>query len=321
MKTVITDNSLCAYPIRDDAEPELIFNYIRALKDSGVSYVELDFRALMKLRKLPEGVGYIFRMVDPMFLPLADLYDFKYIVITYKDLGKKIQTDVPIMFESPYVKGSVAVIPDLVKGCVDGEIGIFRVRWAFEYEKPETFTEIFKELARGYRPYPIDICPLNNYRTSVDTALKFTAANVDSLTMTAGLPSKYCSLEEYCFALMTIFDSLPNGFDVHSLGRVSVYRSRIFQTGEQALPKLLDMLSNDLRCLKNVESGENVPLRVLLKDSEYLERNFSSAIEKMADEQDIPYEIASALSNVVRNCDIGVFNDELLRRKRSGLPN
>lgn len=321
MKTVLTDNSLCAYPIRDDIKPELLYNYIRALKEAGVRYVELDFRTLMKLRKLPEGVGYIFRMVDPMFLPLAELYDFKYIIITYKDLEKKIKTDTPIMFESPYIKGGIAAIPDLVKGCVDGEIGIFRVRWAFEYDTPEAFADIYRELAQGYRPYPIDICPLNTFRTSVDTALKFTAANVDSLTLTAGLPTKYCSLEEYYFSLMTVFDSLPSGFDIHSLGRVSVIRDRVFQSGRQALTPLLNTLNRDLRGLMNAETGERLSLRVTLKDSEYLDSEFKNALERMVDAIDLPEELAMALSDLVRDYDVGVFNNELLHRKRMGLPN
>ena len=321
MKTVLTDNSLCAYPLRDDADPDLVFNYIRALKSAGVRYVELDFRTLMKLRRLPEGVDYIFRMVDPMFMSLTDIYDFRYIVITYKDLGKKIKTNVPVMFESPYVKGSINVIPDLVKGCVDGELGALRVRWGFEYETPEGIMDIYKELVNGYRPYPIDICPLNNYKTSLDTALKFTAAGVDSLTLTAGLPSKYCSLEEYLFALMTVFDSLPSELDIQSLGRVSVYRSRIFQTGEQALPKLLDTLDRDIRCLKNADTGHAVPMRVSLKDSEYLNHTFVTALEKMADAQEIPYDIFKELTEAIKHFDSGMYNEDLLHRKRSGLLN
>ena len=321
MRTVLTDNSLCAYPLRDDANPDLIYNYIRSLKDSGVRYVELDFRTLMKLRRLPEGVGYIFRMVDPMFLPLAELYDFKYMVITHKDLSKKIKTDIPIMFESPYIKGRLDVIPDLVKSCVDGELGAFRVRWAFEYQTPEEFYDIYKDLANGYRPFPIDVCPLNKYRTALDTAMKFTAAGADSLTMTAGLPSKYCSLEEYIFSLMSVFDSLPSDYDIHSLGRVSVYRSRIFQTGEQALPKLLDTLDYDIRCLKNTDTGDRVAMRMSLKDTEYLNHAFVSALEKMADAEDIPDDLFCDIKQAIRHFDRGMFNEELLHRKRTGLLN
>lgn len=320
MKTVLTDNSLCAYPLRDDADPDLMIDYIRALRDAGVKYVELDFRTLMKLRKLPEGVDYIFRMVDPMFLSLAEIYDFKYIVITYKDLGKNIKTDVPIMFEAPYVKGSVSVIPDLVKGCVDGELGAFRVRWGFEYETPEGIFDIHKELSKGFRPFPIDICPLAKYKTALDTALKFTAANVDSLTLTAGLPEKYCSLEEYVIALMTIFDSLPPEIDLRSLGRVSVYGSRIFQSGSKALIKLLDTLDRDIRSLKNADTGESVPLRISLKDSEYLNHEFADVFERAARKQGISVdEMEDYKAAMSYYSDGGLYHAELIRWLRSKL--
>ena len=120
---------------------------------------------------------------------------------------------------------------------------------------------------------------------------------------------------------MTVFDSLPPELDIQSLGRVSVYRSRIFQTGEQALPKLLDTLDRDIRCLKNVDTGDVVTMRVSLRDTEYLNHMFMSALEKMADEQDIPDDLFKDLTQAIKHFDRGVFNDELLRRKRTGLLN
>ena len=73
MKTVIADNSLCANAIFDNAKREDIYNYIEMLAAAGVKYVELDFRTVMKMRELPRGVGYIFRLVDPMFMRLTEV--------------------------------------------------------------------------------------------------------------------------------------------------------------------------------------------------------------------------------------------------------
>lgn len=321
MKTVLIDNSLCAYPLRDNADPDLIFNYIRALKDSGVRYVELDFRTLMKLRRLPEGVEYIFRMVDPMFLQLSDFFDFKYIVITYNDLRKRIKTRLPIMFELPYAGGAFERVPGFVRRHADGELAAFRVRSAFDYKKPGEVCKLYREICSSLMPYPVDICPLNMSKTALDAALKFTSANADSITLTAGLPTKYCSLEEYIFSLMTLFDSLPPEFDIQSLGRVSVYRSRIFQTGEQALPKLLEILDHDIRCLRNADTGESVPMRVGLKDTEYLSHTFISALEKMADAEDIPDDLYEDITGAIRHFDRGLFNEDIMYKKRSGLLN
>lgn len=321
MKTVIIDNSLCAYPLRDDADTGLIYSYILALRDSGVKYIELDFRTLMKLRRLPEGVEYIFRMVDPMFLQLSDFFEFKYIVLNYNDLRKRIKTKIPIMFELPYAGGSFERIVGFVQKHADGELAAFRVRSAFDYYEPAEVRQIYREISSALMPYPVDICPLNMNKTALDAALKFTAASADSLTLTAGLPTKYCSLEEYFFALMSLFDSLPKELDIQALGRVSVYRSRIFQTGEQALPRLLEILDHDIRCLRNADTGDRVTMRVGLKDTEYLGHQFISALEKMADMEDIPDEIYEDITGAIRHFDRGIYNDELLNKKRSGLLN
>lgn len=321
MKTVIIDNSLCAYPLRDNADPDLIYNYIRALKESGVKYIELDFRTLMKLRRLPEGVEYIFRMVDPMFLQLSDFFSFKYILLTYNDLRKRIRTKLPIMFELPYAGGSFERVAGFVQKHTEGELAAFRVRSAFDYKKPGEISTIYREICSSLMPYPVDICPLNMNKTALDAALKFTAASADSITLTAGLPTKYCSLEEYFFALMTLFDSLPPEYDIQSLGRVSVYRSRIFQSGEQALPKLLEILDYDIRCLKNADTGDSAAMRVGLKDSEYLSHRFISALERMADAEDIPDELYNDITGAIRHFDRGLYNDDIMYKKRGGLLN
>lgn len=319
MKTVLTDNSLCAYPLCDNADPDLIYNYITALKDAGVKYIELDFRSLMKLRALPEGVKYIFRMVDPMFMRLTGFFDFSYIILTYSDLKYRIKTDVPVMFEAPLIKGNMSRAARFVRGRIDGELTAFRVRSDFELAEPFETIRLYRELSTELTPLAVDVCPLNGNKTALDAALKFTAANADSITLTAGLPTKYCSLEEYIFAMMSMFDGLPDELNINSLGKVSVYRSVIFQTGEQALPKLLDILDHDIRTLKNVDTGDRVRMRVSLKDTEYLNRSFLSSLEKMAMDESIPENIFKNIRKAVKHFDGGVYNDELLHRKRKGL--
>lgn len=321
MKTVLIDNSLCAYPLADDADPNHIFNYICALSETGVKYIEIDFRTLLKLHRLPEGVNYIFRMVDPMFLKLTEYFDFKYIILTYGDLAKRITSNVPVMFEAPYISGNMGKALRFVKSRINAEVAAFRVRSEFELLGASEVAAKYMALRCDLAPLPVDVCPLNTYKTALDSALKLTAANVDSLTLTAGLPVKYCSLEEYLFALMTMFDNLPPECDIHSLGKVSVYRSRIFQAGEQALPKLLTTLDNDIRCLVNADTGERVNMRVSFKDTEYLGHKFVSALEKMAAYEEIPQDVFENIVEAIKQYDGGVFNDEILRKKRSGLLN
>lgn len=318
MKTTLTDNSLCVYPLCDGAEPELIYRYIVELRDTGVDYIELDFRTLIKLKKLPRGVKYIFRMVDPMFLPMTEFYEFSYIVLTYNDLKEKVATDVPVLFEIPYLKNSVGKALRFAESRVNGKISALRIRASFEYSEPSEITDVYKRLCAAAAPLPVDICPLNEYKTALDAALKFTAADVSGLTLAAGLPTKYCSLEEYIFSLMSVFDGLPPQVNINSLGGVSVFRSRIFQTGTPALPALLNIMDHDIRCMKNADTGESVDMRVKLKSTEFLNRGFVSALEKMADYENIPDDIFESISEAIKHYDGGIYNEELLRKKRRG---
>lgn len=318
MKTTLTDNSLCVYPLCDGAEPELIYRYIVELRDTGVDYIELDFRTLIKLKKLPRGVKYIFRMVDPMFLPMTEFYEFSYIVLTYNDLKEKVATDVPVLFEIPYLKNSVGKALRFAESRVNGKISALRIRASFEYGEPSEITDVYKRLCAAAAPLPVDICPLNEYKTALDAALKFTAADVSGLTLAAGLPTKYCSLEEYIFSLMSVFDGLPPQVNINSLGGVSVFRSRIFQTGTPALPALLNIMDHDIRCMKNADTGESVDMRVKLKSTEFLNRGFVSALEKMADYENIPDDIFESISEAIKHYDGGIYNEELLRKKRRG---
>lgn len=321
MRTTLTDNSLCVYPLRDNAEPELIYRYIGELRDTGVDYIELDFRTLIKLKKLPRGVKYIFRMVDPMFLPMTEFYDFNYIVLTYSDLKEKIRTSVPVMFEIPYLKNSIGRAVKFAKGRVDGEVSALRIRSSFEYSEPVEIARSYKMISSAAAPLPVEICPLNEYKTALDAALKFTAADASGITLAAGLPVKYCSLEEYVFSLMSVFDGLPPKVNINSLGGVSVFRGRIFQTGTPALPALLNIMDHDIRCLKNADTGDGVDMHVKLKNTEFLDLGFTSALERMADYENIPDDVFEGISDAIKRYDGSLYNEELLHKKRKGLLN
>ena len=106
MKTVIIDNSLCTLPIAEGTSPELICRYIHALAETGVKYVELDFRTVMKMQELPDCVEYIFRLGDPMFAQLTQAFDFRYVVVTMHDIKDEIDVgNTPVILEIPRFEG------------------------------------------------------------------------------------------------------------------------------------------------------------------------------------------------------------------------
>jgi len=308
----------------DNAPAEYISKYIQSLANAGVRYVELDFRTLMKLQKLPEGIGYIFRLIDPMFLGLTELYNFDYILLTMSDVRRLVKTSVPVMLEVPAAAEdgccSRKVLQYAAK-LVDGQITAVRIRGAHPLmEIGEAF-----ETVRGLKnefPVPIDICPTNDRKTALDSAVKFTGAGIDSLTVTMGITEKYCSLEDYFFTLMSTFDALPRELSLSPLCAATVYHRCLFRNRRgDGLMHYMNILDHDINYLRNVDTNKPVKLRMSIKDTEYLHRTFVTALEKMAREEEIPDDLFSDLSSAIREYDGSFYNAELFDRKRRGLLN
>lgn len=320
MKTVLIDNSLCAYSLRDDVDPANIRGYIRALAEAGVRYVEMDFRAAMRLDHLPEGIGYIFRPVDPMFMKLTEILDFDYVLLTLADLNKDVGTDTPIMFELPLNAGFSPSLTECVQSILNKNISYIRLRGSFPMAGYDEVAERVETLKRGFFP-SVDICPLNELRTALDNALKFTYGGAESLTLTMGLPKKYCSLEEYCFTLLSMYGTLPDDINLPALCKAGVYQQLIFMNSEGAIGYLAELLDRDIHSLYNADTGELVHIAARLKDSEYIRQTYVSALERMAVSEGMPKEFYENISKAIKHFDNGIFNDELLNRKYKGLPN
>ncbi|GEM_PF-464211 len=324
MKTVLTDNSLCAYTLYDGASAEHISKYIQSLAKAGVRYVEIDFRTLMKLRELPDGIGYIFRLVDPMFLGLTELYDFDYVLLTLPDVRRLIKTEVPVMLEIPAADDPEKYSSKLLQYAsklVDGTITAVRIRGAQPLSDLGSVFNAVRFLKNEF-PVPIDVCPTNDYKTALDNAVKFTSASIDSLTLTMGITEKYCSLEEFFFTLMSTYGSLPHGLSLSPLCAATVYHRCIFRNRcGDGIMRYMDILEHDIHFLRNVDTNNPVKLRMGLKDTEYLHRTFETALEQMAKDEEIPDDLFADLSSAIREYDGDFYNAELLNLKRKGLLN
>lgn len=321
MKTVLTDNSLCAYTLFDNAEPEYIYKYIQSLAKAGVRYVEIDFRTLMKLRELPRGIGYIFRLVDPMFLSVADLYEFDYMLVTFADVRRKIKSNIPVMLELPVLDSYSRRVLQYAEQETDSRITAVRIRGSHPLMTCEEASRLVTSLKNEF-PVPLDFCPLNDNRTALDGALKLTLAGADSVTLTMGLTERYCSLEEYLFSFMSVYDTLPKELSLGPLCGATVYHRYIFRNGHgDGISHYMDILDHDIHFLQNADTGERVKMRISLKDTEYLHKKFISALERMARNEEIPDDIFGDLDNALKRCGGDLYNSELLNRKRRGLLN
>lgn len=316
MRTVLIDNSLCVYTLKDNVSTGLVYEYIEALRDAGVRYVELDFRAVMKLNlHLPEGVGYIFRLMDPMFSGLTEAVKFDYMLVSTSDLEKGINSKIPVMLECRTDDGVAAGrITRVAMQMIDGEITAVRLRQSFPMLSIQGSCD-WRIAARNALMVPIDICPMNDYKTALDTALKFTKENVDSLTLTMGTPERYCSMEEYIFTLMTVFDALPTGYSLNALCRASVYQNALFRNGSSdGISRILDILDRDMQFLVNADTGEKVNLRAIVRNRHNVRKEYVTALESLARKDNWRPEDYKMITDTLKRFGDSFYNTELLNR-------
>lgn len=321
MKTVIIDNSLSTNALFDNAKSEDIYNYIEMLAAAGVKYVELDFRTVMKLRELPKGVGYIFRLVDPMFMRLTEVFDFDYVLIAFPDLKKKISTKIPLMLELPVMDSLPGRAVRFAQAQVDGEIALVRLCGSYGLFTPAEASAYVTRLKNDVT-VPVDLCPMNSKKTAVDCAVKFTFASADSVTLSMGSNGKFASFEDFLFTLMSIYDTIPSELNAGAMCRASVYNKCIFGSSRKdSVLQLMEILDNDIRMLTNGDTGKRVRTRVRLKDAQFMRQTYVSAVERMMKNEDLTEDIFDELLRAVKSTGARVFADDILADKHKGLLN
>ncbi|MBP0983462.1 MAG: hypothetical protein J6A19_07020 [Oscillospiraceae bacterium] len=322
MKTVITDNSLCTLPIDERAKPEHIFKYIQALAETGVKYVEIDFRTVMKMQELPEGIGYIFRLGDPMFKELTAVFDFSYVLVTIQDLKERVSIGhTPVIMEFPAIRGLSRQLLRLAQGQISGPISMVRLRGSYPVMEPEAVGKMVWQ-AKNSVTVPIDLCPMNAKKAALDTAIKASRAGIDSLTMCMGRAKNYASIEDYLFALMTIHDVLPKEFSLSALCKAEIYHRLVFgERSTDCITDIMKLIDYDIQNLINADTGEQVKMRVTLKDKMLLRHTYVTALQKFAEEEDIPEDIAADFFDAIAHYDSNCFNPELLRNDKLDLLN
>ncbi len=320
MKTVITDNSLCTFTLDEAAKPEHIFEYISSLAEAGIRYVELDFRTIMKVTELPDGIGYIFRMVDPMFAHLTDVFNFNYMVVTLDDLRKSFNAKIPVIIEFPALSRLPVPLIRFAAEELKGTPAMIRLRGSY----PLMDMDKAFEMVAGFKnsiALPLDFCPMNGKKTALDSAVKLYGARADVLTMTLGSTEKYASIEDFLFTLLSVYDTLPKEFNIGAICRAAVYQRLIFRNGGGSIQKVMRQLEADASGLRNADTGQRVRLRVSLHNRQLMYKGFESVLNKLANENGIPDDVIYDVSEAIRRYDVNLFDEELLYDIKTGFLN
>lgn len=322
MKTVIIDNSLCTLPIDEGVPPEFISRYIHALAETGVKYVEVDFRTVMKMHELPDCVEYIFRLGDPMFAQLTQAFDFRYVVVTMQDIKEEIDVgDTPVILEIPRLEGFNRKLQILAQKFISGPISMIRVRSSFDFMTIDQAREMIWR-AKSSFTVPIDICPMDSKKTALDTALKVSNASVDSMTLCMGKSKSYASLEDFLFTMTMVFNIMPKEYSIPALCKAEAYHRLVFGLrSADRITEIMESVDYDIAHLTNADTGDRVKMHVSLKDRMLLRRSYVTALQRFAEEEDIPEDIAQDIFDAIDHFDMSLFDQSLVRDEKNKILN
>ncbi len=322
MKTVIIDNSLCTLPIDERAKPQHIYRYIQALAAAGVKYIELDFRTVMKMQELPDGIGYIFRLGDPMFGELTQAFDFNYVLVTMQDLKEHVNVGkTPAIIEFPAIHGLSRQLIRLAQGQISSPISMTRLRGSYPLLSMDEVGEMVWR-AKNNVTIPMDLCPMNARKTALDTAIKASRAGVDSLTLCMGRSKNYASLEDYLFTLMSVHDVLPKEFDLASMCRAEMLHHVVFGSRSlDCITEIMHIIDYDIANLTNADTGEHVKLHISLKDKMMLRHTYVTALQRFAEEEDIPEDLMADMTDAINHFDFHQFDQEIMYDNKPKLLN
>ena len=325
MKTVLIDNSLCALSIRDDAEAADISRYISALAQTGVKYVEIDFRALMKLRHLPEGIGYIFRPIDPMFLKFTEVFRFDYVALSVPEVSRYPKINAPVLFSLPISGDFMNKSPcDIIKCAEDvirSKVTSVRIRGDFPLLSMAE-ADRYLDFLRRRVAVPVDICPTNGRMTALNTAINFYNSNTDSVTVTMGSSNKYCSLEELMITFLTMFGGCPGDLSMTGLCKAAALHTQVFNSSIGSdIPDLVNVFENDFRFLRNADTGERVFSNEPPKRKRRFSQSFRDFLKGIKSDWDIRDDEFPFLEEAAESYAAALYNnynDKDIRKKSFG---
>lgn len=320
MSMVITDRSLCTLPLKDDANPKYIFDYIEALRDAGIKNVELDYRTVMRLNELPDGVGYIFRLCDSSFAPLMDVFDFNYVLLTLNDMNAALSLPVPAIVELPAQTRLTQKLISVINSQINGRVGLIRLRGDFDFPSIQDAAKFVLKL-KNTVTIPVDICPTNGLKTALDSAIKLSITRADSVTLCTGTSGAYAGLEEFVFTLMSVYGAIPPELNMGAVIRASVMSKLIFRSEPNGIADVMELLERDINALYNADTGKRVNMRVSLRENAMLHQSFVSALEKMAHEEGIPDDLMETIMSALFHFGFSIFSEKMPSGNSMGLLN
>jgi hypothetical protein len=236
MKPVLIDRSLVNTDFADPRPPKRpndghsaqkeLFLYVCSLAEAGASYVELDFKSLIRLPKPSGAENYIYRLTAPEEFVMANALNFAYAVLPLKFAYVRSRLELPVILEIDVGDASdpmaVFNILQLISTNMDlTQFQMLRLTGDFDSATVPAIASVY----RRRTVIPLDICPRNGSLTALDSAIAAYRANYDAVTVSFGDNDNFATLEEMLIMLGSMYRIFVSGTYLEGICKASLFSS------------------------------------------------------------------------------------------------
>ncbi len=256
MSISLIDNSLCDCRFSDGADEKDILDYIKALRDYGISYNEIVPETLELLPEDFDFEGVILRASDAKHIAAAESRRFGYVCLTEETVECIPYIKSPVMLElEPAGSNFLMHILNVFSAGRVKNISLLRIKDDFDIDARMLAAMV--SLYKRESMYPLDICPTDGKLTAVSSLIAAAASGADCVTMRFGSIGSFAELQDSATAMAGLF-SVPLPAEVSdTLKRCErLYRKIYGREADSAVKRL----ANEENYLRYCGSGDEPDL-------------------------------------------------------------
>ncbi|MCL2037065.1 MAG: hypothetical protein FWG83_06755 [Oscillospiraceae bacterium] len=312
MKTALIDRSLVGMQVsslREDSPPKedvqkVLFMYVDSLIESGASYVEIDFQALLKLPKPSGAEKYIYRLGAPEEFVVANALSFEYALVPLRwhYIAPKIER--PVILEIEVGNSNILKVLQLLSSEVDfSSFSMFRFIGEFEPDSIAGIVSLFRQRT----VIPLDLCPTNHNLSALSAVIDACKANCDAVTVSFGDYEKFAALEEVLIMLSSMHKIMVSPYYLSGICKASLFQE-LLREEESGFPSnLAAMMRRYMHRPINIErvdgsdlAGVHTPMVRMPGE------NRQTTIENVLDSMGLEREMRDELVKILDECNTGI---------------
>jgi len=236
MNTVIIDRSLAEMKFLPEAGAGRILLYLCALRESGVTFFELNRQAAERAgirayrrAKFENNTdemrllnAYIFRAESLDDIEFARDIDFRYVILPLRLLYLAGRIPNPVILEVALNNADASGIFEALAENIDfSSLAMLRLTGDFRsLTETDTLGAVIERYRRRYS-LPLDISPTNESMTALAAAVSAYTARTDSVSLCFGSNLNSASLEDFLITLTTIYGLFPERTYLNGLSRAA----------------------------------------------------------------------------------------------------